>query len=102
LLLSQLQLFTITEDVFDNKTLNLITKPTDYYFGEIITPFFGRCYTVCKLQNVSDENYETLTLSSNWNYKAFLHNQNEEIWLAGNGFFPTDNVAIILGKIIQI
>jgi hypothetical protein len=54
------------------------------------------------LQNVSDGDFETLSLSSNWSYKAFLHNQNEELWLAGIGFFPTDNVAITLGKIIEI
>ncbi len=54
------------------------------------------------MQNVSDGDFETLSLSSNWSYKAFLHNQNEELWLAGIGFFPTDNVAITLGKIIEI
>ena len=67
-------------------------------YQELITPFFGRCYTICKQENISDGGYTTLTFSSNFSYKVFLHNQNEEFWLAGVGFFPTEIVSVDLGK----
>ena len=85
-------LYCIPAEIFDKKNSNIFS------FQELITPFFGRCYTICKRLNVSDGEFETLSLSSNWSYKVFIHNKNEELWLAGIGFFPTEIVSVDLGK----
>ena len=39
-----------------------------------------------------------LKLNASWNYKVFIHQRMEELWLGGDGVFRTDAASFVLGK----
>jgi len=90
--------FLTTEELFDDATLAKLKNMSEYYLHEMTTPSYGRCYTICKLQNMTLADYQTFTITSKWNYKVYVHQKGEEFWLAGDGVFRPDVPSFLLGK----
>jgi hypothetical protein len=86
-----------SEEVFEKETLAKLANTTAFSFHEVISLRLGRCYTVCHLMNVSTTFSLRLALKSSWNYKVYLHQPLEELWLGGTGYFPTESVQFTLG-----
>jgi len=89
--------FNLIGDVFDAQTIDLIKNRRLFKTKELMTPFLGRCFTICHLLKTTLVEGIALRLSSKWNYKLFIHLPSEEFWLGGNGYFPTDITFLILG-----
>ena len=81
-------------EIFSNSTLNF--KGT--VIREVVSAFYGRCYTVVSVAPLPDEDSLVLGLNPSMNYKMFIHNEGEEIWIAGSGYFPLGVIIFTLGK----
>ena len=63
---------------------------------EIISAFYGRCYTV--EGHIPSDDTLVLDLNASMKYKVFVHNEGEEIWIAGGGYSPIEVIVHTLGK----
>ena len=97
----KIDFFSNTDDIFDQKTIRNLDNSSLFVFREVIAPYFGKCYTTCSLINLTLNDCFNFGLKSNWNYKFYMHAQDEEIWLGGTGMFVSDAVAITLSKIFN-
>ena len=78
----------------------MLTNQSEYYFNEMVTPYFGRCYTICKLENITLHETQNFLLNISRKYKIFIHQKGEEVWLAGDGIFKPKVSSFLLGIII--
>jgi hypothetical protein len=95
---------SISEEIFSNATLMAIEKPEivdsednqdNLTLSEITTPLFGRCYTLCKRKPLKLWKDLKIWLKPNWNYKLFIHQPGEELWVGGTGNFPNGEAIIL-------
>ena len=63
---------------------------------EVVSTFYGRCYTVENILQIEDVLF--LNLNQSMKYKVFVHNKGEEIWITGMGYFPMKSIILTLGE----
>lgn len=81
-------------EIFSNETMKL----ENIGIREVISAFYGRCYSVENLTPLPFDDSLVLGLNASMNYKVFIHNKGEEIWIAGTGYFPIETIIFTLGK----
>ena len=79
-------------EIFSYSTLQLDTVD----IKEVISTFYGRCYTVENVLQIEDVLF--LNLNQSMKYKVFVHNKGEEIWITGLGYFPMKSIILTLGE----
>jgi hypothetical protein len=100
--------FLNAEEIFSNITLLAIENPEilseedtqdNLTLSEIVTPLFGRCYTLCRRKPLKLSKDLKIWLKPNWNYKLFIHQPGEELWVGGTGYFPNgEAITLTLGE----
>jgi len=71
------------EEIFASETLNQLYNTTAYFFKEIYSLKYGRCYTVCVLCYECELRQIFLEISTANNMIAFVHQRGEEFWIVG-------------------
>jgi hypothetical protein len=91
--------FNFSEEIFTEDSLLLVKNSTLFDVKEVITTMLGRCYRLCqRLHLTIEEDTLSLKLNASTKYKLFVHQQNEEMWISGINYFPTDILKIVIGK----
>ncbi len=72
-----------------------------FIFRQVISPYFGKCFTACPLMRLALNDSLNFGVKSDWNYKFYMHDKDEEIWLGGTGNFVSDAATMILSKFLN-
>ncbi len=72
-----------------------------FIFHQVISPYFGKCFTACPLMRLALNDSLNFGVKSDWNYKFYMHDKDEEIWLGGTGNFVSDAATMILSKFFE-
>ena len=86
--------FFYSGEIFSNVTLKL----ENISIREVVSAFYGRCYAVEGQAPLPFDDSLILDLNASMNYKVFVHNKGEEIWISGTAYFPTETIIFTLGK----
>ena len=69
-------------DIFNAKTVEMLNDESQYLVTTVSTLYFGRCYTVTKLEGVLVfDSIPTFNLKKDWDVLAYIHTKGDEFWL---------------------
>jgi hypothetical protein len=78
--------------------LQQVKNDAAFDLKEVVTTILGRCYQLCPRLRMPIEEMLLLKLNASMKYKLFVHQQNEELWISGNNYFPMDTLKLVIGK----
>ena len=84
------------EDFFMERTLNEIKNCSLYKYEEVRSMFFGRCYKICDVDELTSVNFKVWEIKTESNYKLIVHNDGDEIWLTSAITYATAMTEIVL------
>ena len=76
-----LSTFSLNE-IFNSETEKMLNDESQYLVTTVSSLYFGRCYTVTKLEGVPVfDPALTFNLKMDWDIVAYIHIKGDELWL---------------------
>jgi len=70
------------DDIFNSETVEMLNNGTGYLVTTVSSLYFGRCYTITKLEGVPVFDPDmAFNLKKDWDVIVYIHTRGDELWL---------------------